>query len=104
MPWPDGLRRSARRAAWATGGRMCRFFCLFGGGEHAADDGGIQLVLALDHFAGIVLYPQDEHGQHAFLIEVLVRNRDGEDAEELALAVGGFVAMAFDVPGEDANL
>ena len=72
--------------------------------QHPTDDGRIQLVLALADVARIVLHSEDEDRQGAFLVEGLLGDGYRQDSVQPVLAVGGFVAVLADVPGEDPDL
>jgi hypothetical protein len=93
---PAALRRWPRR--WR---RRC---LLLARSQHPAHNWCVQLVLALADIAGIVFHSQDEDRQHTFLIEILAGHRHRQNAVQAVLAVGGFVAVLSDVPGEDADL
>src|SRR5437879_2837745 len=71
---------------------------------HAPYDGRVHLVLAFDDVPGIVFHAQDKGRQLTFFPEVLFRNRDWQDAIQLALTIGGFITMLPYVPSEDPCL
>ena len=79
-------------------------FFLFARSEHAAHDRRVEFVLALDHVSRIIFYVHDENRQIALFFESLVRQGYRQYAVEIPLAVGGFITMPLDVPGEDTNL
>src|SRR4051812_46260090 len=47
---------------------------------------------------------QNKNGEIAFLVEILMGKREGQDAIQIAFAVSGLIAMTSYIPGEDANL
>lgn len=72
--------------------------------KYSADNRGIQLVLALYDIAGVVPNSEDEDGQGAFFFEAFLSDGYGEDAIQIMLAVGGFVAVLAGVSREDPHL
>ena len=79
-------------------------FLHFSGRENATDDGGIHFVLSLAHFAVVVFYLQHENRQSAFFVEIFLRYRHRQEPIQIVLAIGSFIAMLSDIPGEDADL
>src|ERR1035438_7018424 len=75
----------------------------FSRSQHSPHDWGVQFVLAHDDVSAIVFLSDRKHRQHAFFIEIFLRDSYGQHAFH-ALAVGRFVAMPPYIPGEDANL
>src|SRR5690242_14049365 len=73
------------------------------GRQHTAHDGSIHLVLLFDDVAGVVLLPDDEEGQRAFLVELLGASLDRQDTVEIAFAIGGLVTMPGAIAREDAD-
>ncbi len=54
--------------------------------------------------AAVVFHSQHKHRQRAFFIKIFLSNRRRQDAVQVALAIGGFVTMAFYIPGVDPRL
>src|SRR4029077_2588639 len=76
---------------------------LFPWSQHASDNRRVQLVLSLYHTAVVVLHAQYKHRQRAFFLEVFLRDGNRQHVIQVALAICGFVAVASDVPGENAD-
>ncbi len=90
MPLPGG-----------PSGGPCRHFA---GRQHAANNRRIELVFALADVARVVFHAQDEHRQHAFLVELLLRECDRQNAVQSMFAVGGLVTVLADIPGKNPDL
>src|SRR5271157_4622828 len=89
----------------SMGGCTFGSFCsLFFRGEHAAHDRAIQFVGGLYHLAVVVLFADGKGRQIAFLPKHLMSGLYREIAFEIALAIGGLVAVTNSAPGEDADL
>src|SRR5438105_2858092 len=72
--------------------------------QDSANYRSVQFVLSVNQVAAGVANFQDEDWQGSFLVEALVANRNRKRSFQLALAVGGFVTMPPQVPGEHPNL
>src|SRR5436309_10902325 len=72
--------------------------------QHPAHNRRVQLVFPLRDVSGIVLDSKNEDRKRPFFIERFSSDRHRQYAIESTLAVGGFIAMFADIPGEDAGL
>src|SRR5579872_7519168 len=76
----------------------------FSGSQNSPDNWSIQLVFALGNVAGVVLDAKDEHGEGSLFVECLLGDSNRQNTRQSVLAIGGFVTVFSNVPGEDAYL
>jgi len=72
--------------------------------QYAAHNWRVHLVLALAYVAVVVFHADYEYRQHSFFIEIFLRHRYRQDSIQVVLAIGGFIAMVFDIPGKNTDL
>src|SRR5215469_4070236 len=106
MPSWTTAADSRMPASTATG--VCRLAPhwrgLFAGVQDPVDQRRPKLVQPFFYLAVLIFHMKSEGTQHAFLAKVLLAERDRKTSCQIALAIGGLIAMLARVPRVNAKL